>query len=69
MTQQNAAMVEQTTAASHSLSQDARQLASLIGQFKIGQMEAKEAESMRRELEKIAPHAFRLPSKASPAAA
>jgi len=36
VTQQNAAMVEQTTAASHSLAQDANNLLRLIGQFNIG---------------------------------
>jgi methyl-accepting chemotaxis protein len=35
MTQQNAAMVEQTSAASHTLAQDARSLTGLIGQFQI----------------------------------
>jgi len=35
VTQQNAAMVEQTTAASHSLSSEAQDLARLVGQFKI----------------------------------
>jgi methyl-accepting chemotaxis protein len=37
MTQQNAAMVEQTSAASHTLAQDARNLTGLIGQFQIGE--------------------------------
>jgi methyl-accepting chemotaxis protein len=36
-TQQNAAMVEESTAASHSLRQEANQLMELIGQFRIGQ--------------------------------
>ena len=36
MTQQNAAMVEQTNAASHTLAQDAESLSSLIAQFAIG---------------------------------
>lgn len=36
MTQQNAAMVEQTSAASHTLAQDARNLTGLIAQFQIG---------------------------------
>ncbi|KQR68979.1 methyl-accepting chemotaxis protein [Rhizobium sp. Leaf341] len=36
MTQQNAAMVEQTNAASHTLAQDAESLSTLIGQFAIG---------------------------------
>jgi methyl-accepting chemotaxis protein len=37
VTQQNAAMVEQSTAASHSLSDEAEELARLVGQFRIGQ--------------------------------
>jgi methyl-accepting chemotaxis protein len=41
VTQQNAAMVEQTTAASHSLAQGAEALSRLVGQFKTGrQVEA-----------------------------
>jgi methyl-accepting chemotaxis protein len=36
MTQQNAAMVEQSTAASRSLADEANELASLVGQFRIG---------------------------------
>ncbi|MDQ0320913.1 methyl-accepting chemotaxis protein [Pararhizobium capsulatum DSM 1112] len=36
MTQQNAAMVEETNAASHTLAQDAENLSGLIGQFKLG---------------------------------
>jgi len=36
MTQQNAAMVEQSTAASHSLAQEADALSNLIGQFRLG---------------------------------
>ncbi|HEY1943277.1 MAG TPA: PAS domain-containing methyl-accepting chemotaxis protein [Roseiarcus sp.] len=56
VTQQNASMVEESTAASHSLSQEATQLLTLIGQF---QMErAKDANSLRRELQKAVPHAF-----------
>ncbi|MDH4441341.1 MAG: PAS domain-containing methyl-accepting chemotaxis protein [Rhizobium sp.] len=35
-TQQNAAMVEETTAASHSLAREAEELFQLLGQFKIG---------------------------------
>ena len=64
-TQQNAAMVEQSTAASHSLSQETVQLSGLIGQFQVGR--ATGEDSMRRELQKVAPHAFRQPAK--PAAA
>jgi len=36
VTQQNAAMVEQSTAASHSLANEAEELASLVGQFRLG---------------------------------
>jgi len=36
-TQQNAAMVEQSTAASHSLAREAEALFALLGQFKVGQ--------------------------------
>ncbi len=36
MTQQNAAMVEETNAASHTLAQDAENLSALIGQFNLG---------------------------------
>ena len=35
MTQQNASMVEETTAISHSLSADSEQLAELVGRFKL----------------------------------
>ena len=37
MTQQNAAMVEETTAASHALSQETTALSEMISQFKLGQ--------------------------------
>jgi methyl-accepting chemotaxis protein len=40
MTQQNAAMVEESTAATHSLAQEATQLADLIARFKVGSDEA-----------------------------
>jgi methyl-accepting chemotaxis protein len=39
-TQQNAAMVQQATAASHSLEGEAKALARLVGQFQIGQADA-----------------------------
>jgi len=35
-TQQNAAMVEETTAAAHSLAREAEQLFQMLGQFNIG---------------------------------
>jgi len=37
VTQQNAAMVEETTAASHALAQQATGLASLIARFRLGE--------------------------------
>jgi methyl-accepting chemotaxis protein len=40
VTQQNAAMVQQATAASHSLEGEAAELARLVGQFRIGQEQA-----------------------------
>jgi methyl-accepting chemotaxis protein len=40
VTQQNAAMVEQATAASHGLSGEAQELARLVGQFRIGESAA-----------------------------
>jgi methyl-accepting chemotaxis protein len=64
-TQQNAAMVEESTAATHSLSQETEQLAGLIGQFQLGRASA--SDSVRRELQKAAPHAFRQPAKAAAA--
>jgi methyl-accepting chemotaxis protein len=36
VTQQNAAMVEEATAASHSLAQEAEELSRLMGQFRVG---------------------------------
>ena len=57
VTQQNAAMVEESTAATHSLSQETSRLSDLIGEFKI--VPAKDNDPVRRELRKIAPHAFR----------
>jgi len=57
VTQQNAAMVEQSTAAGHSLSEESSKLAQLVGQFQVGRS-ASEA-TLRRELKEAAPHAFR----------
>ncbi|PSJ61936.1 globin-coupled sensor protein [Pseudaminobacter soli (ex Li et al. 2025)] len=56
-TQQNAAMVEESTAATHSLSQETEQLSELIGQFQVGR--ANDSDYIRRELRRVAPHAFR----------
>ena len=65
VTQQNAAMAEEATAASCSLSQETEQLSGLVGQLQIGQ--AGGADPLRRELQKVAPHAFR-PATPAPAA-
>jgi methyl-accepting chemotaxis protein len=51
VTQQNAAMVEESTAASHSLSQETAQLLGLIGQFQVGRPSG---DPMRHELQKVA---------------
>ena len=51
VTQQNAVMVEQSTAASHSLSEEAGELARLVGQFQIGESAA------RRGVKRPAPKA------------
>jgi methyl-accepting chemotaxis protein len=64
VTQQNATMVEQSTAATHSLTQETAQLSDLISRFQLGRTERDD--SMRRELRKVAPHAFRQPPKGAP---
>jgi methyl-accepting chemotaxis protein len=58
-TQQNATMVEESTAASHSLSQETTQLSALIDRFQLGQGGSDAA--MRQKLQKVAPQAFRKP--------
>jgi methyl-accepting chemotaxis protein len=65
VTQQNAAMVEESTAANHSLTEEIRQLFELIGLFQVGR--AGDGESLRRQLQKAAPHAF-APSTKTPIA-
>lgn len=45
VTQQNAAMVEETNAASHTLASDAENLGRLVGQFKVGEAGANSAAS------------------------
>jgi methyl-accepting chemotaxis protein len=62
VTQENAAMVEESTAASNALSRETAQLSELIGQFQVGP--ASGDNSLRRQLQKAAPHAFRQPAKA-----
>jgi methyl-accepting chemotaxis protein len=63
-TQQNAAMVEESTAAVHALSKEADEMATLMARFDLGTGESR---TLRRELERTAPHAFRKPT--APAAA
>ncbi len=53
-TQQNAAMVEQSTAASHSLVKEAEELSSLVGQFAIGDTVATQSPAMPRRRAHIA---------------
>ena len=62
-TQQNATMVEESNAASHSQSQEMTQLASLIDQFQVGV--PRDETALRRELVKVAPHAFAKPAPAA----
>jgi methyl-accepting chemotaxis protein len=47
VTQQNAAMVEESTAASHALAREAQDLARLIGRFKVGEQAARAAVAAR----------------------
>jgi methyl-accepting chemotaxis protein len=64
VTQQNAAMVEQSTAASYALAEETEQLSLLIGQFQVGRAE-EDDEQIRRQLREVAPHVF---ASKSPAA-
>ena len=57
VTQQNAAMVEESTAAGHSLSEETMKLARLIGQFRVAGPTLEE--TLRAEAPKAAPRAFR----------
>ena len=58
VTQENAAMSEQSTAASEALKQQGGQLSNLIGSFEIGRQGN---DRVRRELQAVAPHAFGQP--------
>ena len=66
-TKQNAAMVEQSTEAGHSLSEESSTLAQLVGRFRVGGPPSEE--TLRRELEQAAPQALRASGKASRASA
>ncbi len=63
VTQQNAAMVEEATAASHSLSEEAQELAHLIGQFRIGESAA--APVLKRAAPKTPPKSRVMTTSAS----
>ncbi len=65
VTQQNAAMSEQASAASQSLAEQGERLAQMIGEFRIARSSDN---AIERELKKVAPHAFREPSQAGPRA-
>jgi hypothetical protein len=49
VTQQNAAMVEQSTAASHALAQEATELSRLVAQFKVDTAPGKPANDVSRQ--------------------
>ena len=55
VTQHNAALAEEMTAASHTLTTESEQLSELIGQFRFGDQAT---ETLRREPRSAAPHAF-----------
>lgn len=59
-TQQNAAMVEETTAASHSMSEETSRLSDLISEFEIGRAHGQSA------VLRLVPHTPQPPSKAQP---
>jgi len=52
-------MVEESTSASFSLSEETAQLTSLIKQFRVDENDS--GDTLRHELRKVAPHAFRTP--------
>ena len=58
VTQQNAAMVEESTAASHTLSQETEELTRLIGRFQVGEIETPR-KPQARGAEKIAARALK----------
>jgi len=65
VTQKNAAMVEETTAATHALASESARLAKLVSHYSVRR---DAGDSLREELKKAAPHAFRQPAaKAAPA--
>ena len=65
VTQKNAAMVEEMTAAAHGLAGESEELGQLVARYQIGQTKG---DPLRAELKKAAPHAFREPAKTAAAA-
>ena len=65
VTQKNAAMVEEMTAAAHGLAGETEELGQLIARYRVRQTKD---DALRAELKKAAPHAFRETAK-TPAAA
>jgi methyl-accepting chemotaxis protein len=64
VTQKNAAMVEETTAATHALAAETERLAKLVSRYSVRR---DESDGLREELKKAAPHAFRAAPKPAPA--
>jgi methyl-accepting chemotaxis protein len=62
VTQKNAAMVEEMTAAAHGLAGESEELGQLVARYQI-RGAATEDDPLRAELKKAAPHAFREPAK------
>jgi methyl-accepting chemotaxis protein len=65
-TQQNAAMVEESTAAVHALAKETDAMSEIMSTFDLG---GRTADPLRTELKKAAPHAFRSPDGAHNTAA
>lgn len=65
VTQQNAAMVEEATAASHGLAREAQELAQLVGQFNIGEIPSTPAvkPQIRKTTAKTSPSQHAVPGK------
>ena len=60
VTQQNAAMVEEMTAAAHGLASESEELGQMVARYQVGKSKD---DPLRAELKKAAPHAFRQPAK------
>ena len=62
VTQQNAAMVEESTAASHALATEAGELARLVGQFRIGENRKSARSVVPRQTKAVARPANKVPA-------